>query len=366
MTKDYLLEDVTVQAKKIANEYINCINNMEDKKILLVSEYLNEIEIFLKTYDVEEIKFKLLMTIGRKFENIKQYKKAFIYYLKAYESAVYQYDITESLEMIAKCCLELKMYEEANNYYLILLELNDDSNVEYHCKFNMAVCYLKLEKFEEVLKSADELLITYEDMISKSIEEYIKINLLIGLSFLKLNLFNKAIDVYNKLLKLIRISRDEKEELNVLLHLANIYYSIKDFSKLKNICFKILGKAKLNTNFINEYEGHLYIELAKNIRSIDDEKSAIKLLMDILKVFKNGQASFNLGDIEDTFSELLDIYFKNTDVDGIDYVTNELFELIKKQIFPKENRTILKLINYYNDIKAKDKISSIIEFLSND
>lgn len=364
MTKDYLLEDVTVQAKKIANEYINCINNMEDKKILLVSEYLNEIEIFLKTYDVEEIKFKLLVTIGRKFQNIKQYKKAFIYYLKAYESAVYQYDITESLEMLAKCCLELKMYEEANNYYLILLELNDDSNVEYHCKFNMAVCYLKLEKFEEVLKSADELLITYEDMISKSIEEYIKINLLIGLSFLKLNLFNKAIDVYNKLLKLIRISRDDKEELKVLLHLANIYYTIKDFGKLKNICLKILGKSKLNTNFMYEYEGHLYIALAKNIRSIDAEESAINLLIDILKVFKNGHSSFSLGHIEDTFLELLDIYIKNTDLDGIDYVRNELFELIKKQLFPKESIVSLKLINYYNNIKAQDMVSSIIEFLS--
>lgn len=362
ITEEYLLEDVVSQAKRIACEYIEYVENLQNIIDPDFSQMLSEIDIFLKKHNTAEKKALVYLAIGKKFKDNKNYLKAFDYYLKAFESSIDNPITLYSLEMMANCNIYLSKYEDALNYYNTLLGLATDVRLQYDTKFNIALCYKKLGKFQECINMLNIIIENCNEILSNSFEQYIKVHLLMGNCLYELKSFNKAIAIYKDLLKIV--NDDFKvQELCVLLSLADVYRTTKDNVKLEKICTKIINMVDENSKILNQYEGYIYLSLADNINALNKYDEATRFLVKALEAYKLGQAAFLLEDVNKVLIGLLDIFIKNEDVNNVNYLQNELFELIERGLYPKHNEISLKLIKYYNGANHSDKINAIVDFL---
>lgn len=361
-SEEYLLEDVVSQAKKIACEYIEYIDSLQNIIEPDFSQMLTEIDIFLKKYNTEEKKAPVYLAIGKKFKKNKNYFKALDYYLKAFESSIDNSTTLYSLDMMANCNIYLSKYDEALNYYNTLLGLANDSRLQYDTKFNIILCYKRSGKFQEAINLLYNLLEDYDDIISNSLGQYIEVQLLLGNCLYELKSFNKAITVYKDLLKVV--TEDFKvEELCILLSLADVYRTTKDTDKLEKICTKTINKVNASYNILNQYEGYIYLSLADNANALNKYEDATTFLIKALESYKVGQAAFLLDDVNKVLIGLADIFIENEDASNISYLQNELFELIERGLYPKYNQISLKLIKYYNCANHSDKINAIVDFL---
>lgn len=361
VTEDYLLEDVVSQCKKIADEYISYIISLPKDEISKISDTLTEIDIFLKTYNTEEKKALLYIEIGDKFKAIREYSKAFEYYVKSYENSSDLAITTDSLVSLSLCSIYLSRYEDAINYCKILLSLNKEELTQFRAKYNMALCYKRLNKFEDALATLDDISSSCANVLSSYKKSYLDVQLLTGSCLSELKSFNKAINLYKNLLKVVE---NEKDELCVLSSLADVYRDINDSVKLEKICNTILKKINSSPSALNEYGSYIYLTLANNIKSINPNSETVTfLLLKALEDFKVGNSSLYLEDIETLFGNLLDIFIQTENESKIDFLKNELFELIEKRVFPKASITALKIINYYNFKDKKQDISNLINYL---
>lgn len=359
VTKEYLLEDVISQAKKIADDYIEYIRTLPSSELTFIDEKLKEIDVFLKSYNTQEKKSILYRAIAKRFIEIKLYSRAMDYYLRAYESSININSTTNSLIGISACCSYLSKYDEAINYYSLLLDLNKDVQPTYLARFGIALCNYKLKKFDNALSSLNELKEGFKTTPPILIKEY-EVDNLIGICLFNLKSFNKAIDLFKELLKNPPSAEDEIITLN---NLADVYEGTKDFTKLKNICLKIKNKLECNADSMKLYEGDIYISLAKNLTSIGDIEGAKALLLKALECFKNGESKTCIEDIENVFDRLLKLFINDSDVENIDYLKNEFFELIEKEMIPKGTTIGFRFIKYYTYTKELDKINNIVDFL---
>lgn len=357
--EDYLLESVTSQAKKVADDYMAYIKGIERGEIINITDKLNEIDVFLKKYNVDEKRPILYRIIAKRFAEIKLYSRAMDYYIKAYESSVDVKITTYTLIGIGSCCSYLAKYSEAINYYKLLLDLNKDTQFTYIAKFNIALCNKKLKNFDDSLNMLYGLKECFSTTPPTLINES-DVDSLIGICLFNLKSFNKAITTFKGLLK---DSNSEIDEMLTLTNLADVYQELKDFSNLNRICNKIKKKIENNTDFMNSYEGDIYISLAKNLKFIGDIETSKQLLLKSLECFKNGASEMYIEDIEKVFCNLIDIYITNSDSTNIEYLRNEFFELVEKELIPKANLISLKFIKYYNYTRELDKVDNIVEFL---
>lgn len=363
VTAEYLLEDVISQAKKIADEYIAYIDSLNISVINSSNDTLNEIDLFLKKYNVEEKKSILYIKIATKFKANKNYQKALDYFLKAFESSLDNKITLYSLEMMANCNVYLSKYTEALNYYNILLDLTTDATLKYHTKFNIALCYKKLSMFEDAFTTLNNIIEQHNDIIVNSHEKYVKVHLLIGICLYELKSFNKAIDTYKMLLKTLS-DEEIKEEIFILINLADVYRTLKDTTKLEKTCNKILNKININADFMTIDESDLYINLSKNLRALNKNETANTLLFKAFESFKSGSSSILLEDIEKMLIELLNIFIQSGDNEKVEYLKNEFFELIERGVFPRGSIVALKFIRYYSSKKNLDEINNITDFLA--
>lgn len=360
VTPDYLLEGVIPQSKKVAEEYIQYIKKLEIEEISKIDSILTEIDVFLKTYDTEEKKPNLYIEIALKFKDNNQYVKSNDYSLKAFESSKDLKTTTRALILLTQCNIYLARYEDAIKYNNILLELNNDPQVQYNTKYNLSLCYKKLKKYNESIEVLNSITEKHKDILESSIAEYVDIYLLIGSCLTELNSFNKAINIYKDLLKM---AEDKKEKICIMLNLADVYNKTKDSVNLQKINTKILNILNNNPNISKDYKSYIYLSLAKNLKSLDQDYNLVKsLLLKALNNFKTGKCPMYYEDIEALLSLLLDIFILN-DESEIDFFKNEIFELIKMKMFPKTSSIALKIIRYYNFKGKKEEITDMINYL---
>lgn len=361
VTKEYLLESVVSQAKKVATEYIEFIDNVPIEEVN--SDLLAQIDVFLKTYDTEEKRALLYMSIGLKFRQNNQYVKCMDYFLKAYESSKDLEVTTKALTMLTSCNIYLGKYDDAINYCKILLDLNNREQVQYITKYNLALCYKKLNKFNEALEILHSLTEDYSYISNNSPEKYISLKLLIGSCLNNLKSFNKAITLYKDLLKEIPDNL-VKEKICILSNLADVYRDINDVVKLDKICSKMLNELDKNNNILEEYESYIYLSLAQNIIFVNNDTNvATNLLLKALNNFKTRKCSLYVEDIEKLISDLLNIFITNNDEDNIFFLKNEMFELIESRLLPRANLSSLKFIKYYSFKDNKQEVNNIIDYL---
>lgn len=363
ITEDYLLEDVVTQAKKVADEYISYIENLNAKDITLINDVLNEINLFLRKYNVEEKKSIIYLKIAAKFKSCKNYQEALAYYLKAFESSIENKFTLYSLEMVANCNVFLSKYTEALNYYTILLDLATDVALKYHTKFNIALCYKKLDRFEDALVTLNKIIDEHNELLTSSHNDYLEVHLLMGICLYESKSFNDAIANYEFLLKTLT-HEHLKEEIFILINLADVYRTLKDTLNLEKICNKILDKINDNAEFMNVYEAGLYISLSRNLRAINQNDTANYLLLKAFECYKTADQTVCADDIKKMVLELLDIYIENNDIKKISHLKNDYFELIEKGLFPRESIVTLKFIRYYSSINNLKEVTNIVDFIA--
>lgn len=360
VTEEYLLEDVVSQAKKLTDEYIDYINNLPKNEIMNIYDKLKEIDLFLKRYNAEEKKSILYRAIAKRFVESKLYYNARDYYFRAYESSISIGATTNALIGIGACYSYLSKYDEAINYYSLLLDLNKDRQPTYLANFNISLCNAKLKKFDVALDTLYELKESFKISKPTLIKEY-EVDNLIGICLVNLKSFNKALTTFKELLK---NPENEIDEILTLTNLADVYEEIRDFTNLNKICYEIKNKIEKNNHFANSYEGDFFISLAKNLRSIGDIATSKKFLLKALECFKNGDSKICLDDMEKVFSNLLNMFINDSDTSNIEYLKNELFELVGKNMIPKATIIGFKFIKYYTYTKELDKIDNIVDFLA--
>lgn len=360
ITKEYLLEDIVSQAKKVANEYIEYIRNLSKEEINKIDDTLSEIDIFLKKYDTEEKRGELYFEIAIKFRGNKQYNKAIDYLLKAYESSKSIEFTTDILLNLSSWNIYLARYEDAINYCKVLLDLSSDVKIQFKGRYNLALCYKKINRFEEALDILKD--INLKDIIDEHPEKYTKVQLLLGSCLNELKSINKAIEVYKDLLKVVE---NKKDRICILSNLADVYCNIKDNVNLEKTCNKMLKLIKENPGVLEEYEAYIYLSLARHIRiATNDKDTVIELLIKALEDFKTAKCSLYFEDIEGLISDLLDIFIEDNNEEKVQFLRNELFEIIEKNIFPKVSATALRFIRYYNEKNKKEEINSMINYLA--
>lgn len=360
ITKEYLLEDIVSQAKKVASEYIEYITKLPVEEINNIDDTLSEIDIFLKKYDTEEKRGELYFEIAIKFINNKQYNKAIDYLLKAYESSKNIDFTTKILLRLSLCDIYLAKYDDAVNYCKILIDLSENNQMRFYGKYNLALCYKKLHKLESALEILNDINLNCN--LENSINDYIKVQLLLGSCLNELKSINKAIEVYKDLLKVVE---NKKDRICILSNLADVYCNIKDNVNLEKTCNKMLKLIKENPGVLEEYEAYIYLSLARHIRiSTNDKDTVIELLIKALEDFKTAKCSLYFEDIEGLISDLLDIFIEDNNEEKVQFLRNELFEIIEKNIFPKVSATALRFIRYYNEKNKKEEINSMINYLA--
>lgn len=360
ITEEYLLESVVSQAKKIANEYIEYINALPSEEITKIQPKLTEIDLFLRTYNTEEKRSLLYRTIGNKFIDIKNYYKAINYYLKAYESSLDTKSTINILLRLGTCFTYLSNYNEAINYYNLLLDISNDVQPIYVAKFNIALCHKELGQFEESLKYLYDLKDSFKTIKSDYIQEF-EVDNRIGICLYKLKAFNKSIAIFKALLQ---DCTSDKQELMILTNLADIYRETNDYVTLRKVCTKISDKIKNTADFMDKLQGYLYMSLSENLMAIGEKDTALSLLLKALESYKSRESELMLDDVTKLIVNILNIFIQDNDKDNINYLQNELFELIEKDLYPRYNLASLKFIKYYKFSNDLDKIDTIIDFLA--
>lgn len=361
-TKDYLLENTLTQAKKIVNDYIDYIYNLSLDEIDELYDILNEIDLFLKSFATEDDKARLYIEIGRKFKLNKEYVQAAKYYLKAFEIANSDKFSNHALYMLGLCSIYLANYTEAIYLHTRLLRIDEKKSYYFYTKFNIALCYKKLNNYSETLSILDELINEFPDLKVSNPDSYIDTNLLIGVCLNQTGCYNKAIDIYTDLLGFI--DKDFiRQELVILINLSEVYMNIQDFKNLKNTCDLITDKLITNSHCLEEYESEIYISLAKNFIFLNDNNTARHLLSKTLNSLKDGNSLIYLENLEEFFTLTLELYSETNDIKSINFIKNQLVTFIDKAFLPKRNKASIKFLQYYNTKDDRTEFNEFLNFL---
>lgn len=362
ITEDYLLENTITQAKKIAADYIDYIYNLSINEIHKLYDMLDEIDMFLKNFDIEDEKARLYIQIAHKFKLNKQYVQAIKYYLKAFESAHNDKFSNYALSMLGLCNIYLANYSEAIYLYTRLIRMDEKKTYYFDTKFNIALCYKKLYNYNETLSILNELNNEFPNLKVENPSSYIDMNLLIGVCLNQTGCYNKSIDKYNDLLKFI--NKDfKRQELVILINLSEVYMNIKDLKNLKSTCALITNKLINNSDCLQEYESEIYISLAKNFKFLNDNSTARHLLSKTLKSLDCGNSLIYLENLEDFFVLTIELYSETDDTNSINFIKNLLISFIDKAFLPKRNKASIKFLQYYNTKNDRTEFNQFLDLL---
>lgn len=359
VTEEYLLESVTSQAKKIADEYIESIDKIDSVKTL--DEFSYEIDVFLKTYPTEEKKSHLYFDIGWKYKDFNQHTKAINYFIKTYEVSLEKELTVKTLLILTSCHILSSNYEEAINHIKTLMDLDTTTLTQFRAKYNLALCYKKLSRLSESVDILEAMLDEYTNIFDQNIENMISVKMLLGSCYAESNCFNRAIKTYKDLLN---ITNNPKHIVCILLNLADVYRYTKDITKLKSTCDKVLKKINSNINLF-EYEAYIYLSLSKNLRFLDSSSDVgVNLLYKALDKYKEKKCSLYIDDVETLISDLLNTLIDANNHSKIVELKNTMFELIENDLFPKTSKSALLFIRYYNLNGFVDDITGMIDYLA--
>lgn len=361
LTAEYLTEGVTTQANKVADEYINFLNNNESNISKNFSEDLRKIDLFLMHQNIHEKKSLIFEKIGDLLRNQKDYNKSYTYYIKAFEHHnKFSNDVRlfNLLQKIGNVCIRLTRYNEAldfNNTALIYKN-NVPEDLIYKVFFNNALCYVNLGDYINTLNEINHIEKTFKNLTKQKI---FKLNSLKASCYRLQNFFNDALQININLLD----SLNETEQENKILitgNILDIYTTLKDTKNIKIYIAKLLHLLNKNNTLENPYLCGVYkqIGVACNlINNIELSKKYYRKSIKACKKYKNIQI------LENSLDDLLDILIKFQNFSEINDFKNELIELISLGIMLSNAVAVYKLIKFYNEIKDTEGINGLIDFI---
>ena len=362
MNTEYLLEDINAQTNKIANKYIDflCIN--EDNISKDFSKDIEDIELFLRKYDVPEKKMIIYEKIGDILKKQKEFNRSYIYYIKAFEnhnSIFNNLRLFNLLQKLGSICIYLGKDKEALDFNNLALIYNDkiSEDLKYKVLYNNTLAYMHLGDHDKALLEIEHIQSTFKTLNKENVFELniLKVNCLRYKKF-----YNDALKINKSMLS----NLDNSDTENIMLITANIldiYTMIKDIKNVKIYIDKLIylmnsyEKVKESCYSPNAYNQiGLSTTLINNLGlSIEYYKKSI----DVAKYQRNRKVLLK------SLEQLLDILIKEKDLEEINSLKNQAIELISLEIINPSVNSIFKLMEFYNEIGDNESLGSILQFI---
>lgn len=361
LTASYLLEDIETQANKVADDYINFLDNNKNNISKDFSEKFKEIDLFLMKQDIPEKKSLIFEKIGDILKCQKEYYKSYTYYIKAFEHSNRSFNDIRLFKLLLKTgniCIRLTRYKEALDFNSLALIYNDNlsSDLKFKVLFNNVLCYIYLKDYGNSLNEINHIEKTINNLTKQDLFD---LNSLKASCYRHQCFFNDALETNINLLNAL----DKTEYENILIATGNIldiYTILKDTKNIKTYIDKQICLLTKYNKLESPYLCAVYKQIGvayNTINNVELSKKYYKKSIKVCKQYKNKQI------LEYSLDEFLTILVKEHNLSEINDFKNETLELISLNIIPKDNMIILKLIKYYNNIKDHENIDSLLNFL---
>lgn len=362
-TADYLLEDVKTQVVKVANKYMEYLEQNEKSINDDFDEKVKEIEKLLMKYDTFETKVKVYSKIADIYLYNKEYQKAYTFYVKAYENSSRLEDELTQLSLLTSlsfCCSMLGRYRQLLDYNLLALSSTDTIPIEksLNIRINNAIAYKKLSKIDKAIEEIQFI----QNHFALSKDDEFDILTLKANCLKNKSCYNEALNLQKSLLASVSNSEIERK-LIVLSNIMEIYTIFDDTISLKkclDYCYSLISEyTKLESK---PYCSEVYNSMAlanKVLRDINASKKYFNMALQACRQYKNPLLLTNI------FENLIDIHRVENNTTELNLLKNELLESIALNILPCNNVATLRLIECYNDWGDQLNIKSILNFILN-
>lgn len=358
----YLLEDVSQQSNKIADEYIEFLSINENEFSQSLIEEIDHIEFFCMKYGEAEKNLILYEKIGDIYNKQRSYDKSYTYYIKALENAA-SIDETIALikvsEKIGVLCLKLMKYEETLHFNSFALRYEEHLSKDLKRKLllNNILAYVYLKEYHKALEEAENIINIFS---KQSVEELFEVNMIRVHCLRQIKEFNSAIKLSKTLLEQVKDS-DLEKKITTLTNMLDIYSALKDYKNIKVYLKKITGE-------INKYEDldnnpnspRIYAQIGAALVLLQDIDKAKECYDKVISLCKKQRDSHVLDKALDEYFNLL---LLENNSENIDDFKNNVLELISHGLIAKNNINIAKLIKYYNSVEDRESIDNLLTFI---
>lgn len=367
VTSEYLLESTEEQAKKASINFMEFIqqNKNEVLKGKLFDE-LSEIEKVLNKYELKEEKFTIYHTLGDIYKSVKNYHKAYTYYLEAYGNGNELFNNLKSSKLLIKiafCCNKLQRYNETLDFHKLALIYNDNlpEDLRYVMMFNNVKAYKNLEDYKSAITEINKIEERFEELLKENTTKSFNVLTLKANCLTELKFYNDAILTHKSILKLV--DEDDIEcRIMVFCNLMQTYIKLNDtvnINKYLNRCLSLLGDYEKSDE--RKYSADIYSDVGSafyHIHNFDQSKYYF------YKALKFAREDKKIALISYSMDNLISIVTENevNDIEEVDYLKNLLLELMSINLLPENNLLLLKLISYYNNQNNSQIIDNLIKF----
>lgn len=362
-TIDYLMEDQLSQANKILAGYINDLRSIFPYKDRTFSKKLKEIESFLIKWDIKDKKIQIYELAGDYFSSTNDYYKGALYYEKAFNlmdklvctpellgilkklSKVYTYT-NKHLESVECAEFALDHFPDMPNYYKALF------------LYNSSISLKRLKQYNKIIKNLEEA----ENYLDKdNLDKLIELWNNKGSCFLDLKEYNKALDIFIKIFKLVDNKTNMDKFMMAITNLIESYIGINDMENANKYLEIALNNLPDYLSNNSEYAPEVCYELGNIFKNLSNLKEAEVYYLEALK-FSKEEKSFTIT--EKVLSNLIDIYTTLDYTEKMDELEIEVF-ILSNSDGKLINNIIYKLINFYSMHTMNDKINRICKLAIN-
>ncbi len=323
----YLLEDIKVQALKIADGYLEELLNCY-KITVEFEEKLSEIEEFLIKYDTDDKALAIYERVADIYKDTYEYNKSYKYYIKALENHhrgfSSEIDLFRLFKKLGVICILLSRYKEAlefNNSALVYKEnVPDDLTCKVYC--NKALCYFHMEEYQIAI---DEINIIERSCKGLSPDEKFKITSIKSSCLSYLELYNEALEIDEKLIDSLDDDGIENK-LMVMVNMLDIYVTLNDIDNVKLYISKTVNELKKLTEGAVPYIlPNLYKELGRASAVVKDFGAAKEYFNTSIKLYKTIRSMYN---VQVCIKEYLELLIEEGNKEEISILKNQILEFI--------------------------------------
>ena len=365
LSADYLLEDVSAQVGKVCDEFIEFLQQNENNLSKNFTEDIKNIEAFLTKYDSPEKKIIIYEKLGDLLLNQKEFNKSYTFYIKAFENRNSEFDkvkLFTLLQKLGSICIRLGRYKEAIDYNNLALayNINIPSDLKFKALFNNALAHIYLKDYDSALLQIQYIEdnfegITRQKNLSLTIE---KANCYRWKKF-----YTDSLRLNKNILKTLDDDEFEIKSL-VTSNILDIYTVLKDGKNTEKYINKLIAEI-MHFQEIDKcyYCTNCYHQIAISfnlIGNVELSKEYYKKAIDSVK------RNRNIGELQNSLNEYLDIIIKEQDSDSVNDFKNHLLELVSLGLIERNTDIVFKLISYYNNINDRDSIHFLLAFILNE
>ncbi|GAB6086899.1 helix-turn-helix domain-containing protein [Alkaliphilus crotonatoxidans] len=302
ITPDYLLESEVEQAQRLIKERLDEMQQLIDHPMVgnenQVVENFKKLIEFARQWKLDSMVAQLYETRGKYYFNTYRYNEAISDSISAQEYYLEKknYDKAISLYIrIGNCHYQLMLYDQALLYYNRAFNIVQNYSTENTSRdrmllhYNLTLCYSSQKKYDSTLQE----IASFKQLPEHEEDIYNLMSLLEANTYRDLRNYDKAIRLYNKLLKK-QLSVNTK--MLVFENFSQLYQAKEDYEKsLQYIDVSFEFKDDIEANYLP----YLYLNKSRIYWKLGKIKNAISLI-------ENGLI---LAEKVAKFETILDLHF---------------------------------------------------------